>query len=162
MIVRNGSSAIDGPPQTEPAPARSRDLANPPARTARMAPGTRRALRGHKIVRLPLPPGPASTPGVALSAARCRGRRCTGSSPARRARTTSLGTAEEGAADGENPALRNPEVSQTCLLAEWARRAELLITQAGRGLCDQPDPLWVYHERVTVRACFISGGGAIR
>ena len=30
---------------------------------------------------------------------------------------TSLGIAEEGAADGENPTLRDPEFSQTCLLA---------------------------------------------
>jgi hypothetical protein len=45
--------------------------------------------------------------------------------------STSLGIAEEGGANGENPALRNPEVSQTCLLAEWAWRAEVLVTQAG-------------------------------
>jgi hypothetical protein len=48
-----------------------------------------------------------------------------------RAGRTSLGIAEEGGANGENPALRNPEVSQTCLLAEWARRAKVLVTQAG-------------------------------
>jgi hypothetical protein len=40
--------------------------------------------------------------------------------------------AEEGAADGEDSSLGDPEVSETSLLAERARRAELLAIQLGR------------------------------
>src|ERR1700753_562548 len=47
------------------------------------------------------------------------------------------------------------------LLAEGARRAEVLITQAGRGPGDQPDPLGADHERLPV-GCFAGQGDPAR